>query len=148
MDDLLSSIRNDLLKICFQVNIIKEEIYTDSSEKVNRNDSTSDEDIEQKVKKIGKEIKKVKEVKKVRGKNKKSKEEKDKECIKDDECNKDEECNKVENDEDKVIIKIKNKRKEVQSEDRCTKFFVKNGIESRCSFRKIEEKDFCKKHLK
>ena len=46
------------------------------------------------------------------------------------------------------ISKKVRKRKEIPIDQRCSKIIVKNNKEVRCSFRKIEEKDFCKKHLK
>ena len=38
-------------------------------------------------------------------------------------------------------------KKEIPLEDRCIKMIIKDGIEVRCSFRKIEN-NLCKRHLK
>ena len=156
MDDLLSSIRNDLLKICSQVNIIKGDcfsIHTNNEQSLIENKSETSYQIDRDdISEDEKEAKKVKEKNntkeekdtKVKEKNN-AKEEKNTKAKKLTIKNNDEEQDSKENE---VIIKIKKKRKEVPSEDRCTKLLIKNGIESRCSFRKIEKKDFCKKHLK
>ena len=127
MDDLLSSIRNDLLKICFQVNIIKEVEPNDSIYKINSKESPTDKN-ENKDNPLSATI----EI------------DNEKLTSEHDVGN----TSKLEVVENQVLIRIKKKRKEVPSENRCTKLIVKNGIENRCSFRKIEKKDFCKKHLK
>jgi hypothetical protein len=127
MDDLLSSIRNDLLKICTQVNFIREVEPNDSTCKIISKKSPTEKN-ENKDNPLSATIEIDDE--KLTSKHDVGK------------------TNKVEVVENQVLIRIKKKRKEVPSEDRCTKLLVKNGIETRCSFRKIEKKDFCKKHLK
>jgi hypothetical protein len=170
MDDLLSSIRNDLLKICSQVNIIKEDYFSietnndqspienksETSSQLDRDYISEDKINDKEVKEINdnKEEKDTKYTKVKKKKDKKDtkdtkdtkvKKKKDTKDTKEIEKNNNEDQDSTEND---VIIKIKKKRKEILTEDRCTKLLVKNGIETRCSFRKIEKKDFCKKHLK
>jgi hypothetical protein len=127
MDDLLSSIRNDLLKICTQVNIIREVEPNDSTCKINSKKSPTEKN-ENKDNPLSTSIK-----------------------IDDEKLTSEHDVgntSKVEVVENQVLIRIKKKRNDVPPDERCIKMIMKNKKEVQCSFRKIEKKDFCKKHLK
>ena len=116
MDNLLISIRNDLLKIC-------DEIYTINGCTNNRIKENIQKNIDDFEDNISKNIENLED---------------------------NVEINKSEENilEKNTLVKTKKKRKEVPLEERCIKIIKKNNKDVRCSFRKIEEKDFCKKHLK
>ena len=127
MNCLLLSIRNDLLKLCNDVNLInKNEDLSNiiSEEQSNYNFEKKRDLLENQEDKNNKQEIDISV----------SNLEKDKQQT-----------------NDEVIIsniKKKKSKKEIPLEDRCNKIIKKNNKEVRCSFRKIEEKDFCKKHLK
>ena len=115
MDCLLISIRNDLLKICEEVNLIKDyqNRNTEQNESISEN---NDEKLEIAFKK-------------------------------EDKNNKNSTKEKLEVNNASVKSKSKRNKKEIPLEDRCIKMIIKDGIEVRCSFRKIEN-NLCKRHLK
>jgi len=126
MDDLLSSIRNDLLKICTQVNFIREVEPNDSTCKISSKKSPTEKN-ENKDNPLSATIE-----------------------IDDEKLTSEHDVgntNKVEVIENQVLIRIKKKRNDVPPDERCIKMIMKNKKDVQCSFRKVK-KDFCKKHLK
>ena len=106
MDNLQIALRNEIMKICEQVNKI--------NKCINNNIDSSDKDRDFIDNKFNDNISNI------------------------------EQKNKI----NESISKKVRKRKEIPIDQRCSKIIVKNNKEVRCSFRKIEEKNFCKKHLK